>query len=73
MGLTAEIAVAVSQCLLTWQMEAAIGTLHTVDRFAVARGGLSLFSLAEQVANDEVESPKGQNEQEISKSHGKIQ
>jgi hypothetical protein len=70
--LAAEVAVALSQRLLTWQMEAAMGALHTVDRFRGAGGLLLQFSLAEQVANDEVESAKGQYEQEISKSHEKI-
>jgi hypothetical protein len=77
MSLAAEVAVAALQRLLTWQMQAAVGTLHTVDCLGVNRLGaagiyLSLFSLAEQMAKDEVEPPKGQNEQEISKSHGKI-
>jgi hypothetical protein len=77
MSLAAEVAVAALQRFLTWQMEAAVGTLHTVDCLGVNCLGaagiyLSLFSLAEQMAKDEVESPKGQNEQEISKSHGKI-
>jgi hypothetical protein len=53
-------------------MEAAMGALHAVDRLGVGALDILLFPLPSQVANDQVEPPQGQTEQESSKSHGKI-
>jgi hypothetical protein len=72
MRLAAIEGVSLLQRLIAWQMQAAMGALYAVDRFGPGPGDLLLSSLADQVADDQVEAPQGQAEQEISKSHEKI-